>query len=248
MGRKGMAVLAFVVLGAARGWADDSALELEVKPAASGEKTVYVARESGADGKVRAETRLEVRVTRDENDAFTIKVEAQAKAAPAKVESARGTVGQALARASAALAQADRALEQANGALEEASRALDDGLKTVGLVVGGERRCEKEPRTVTELLGIDEHLVVAGTATRREVTVEVGGRKVACTLHELQVKDGSETRSVSVWLSADAKGSSIVAVKTTEGGTTREIAVEGFVANARTAQPQGAVKVELRAR
>jgi hypothetical protein len=233
--------------------ADEATLKLTFKPldGAKGEKTVFVARERDQDGNVRAETRVEVSVSKEEGKSVAIR--AEEKAPPKKedevvpqarrddVADAIKDAQEATKDAREAMKDARQALRDAHERLKEARRqlveadaqvktALGESLRDIGIYVGSERRCDKEPETVTDLLGIDAKIVVAGSATRQEVKVEVGGQKVACTLHEFQVREGAKTRSLSVWLSPSARGAGIVAIKSTSDGVTREVTVEGFVA------------------
>lgn len=240
--------------------ADEASLKLTFKPldGAKGEKTVFVARERDEAGTVRAETRLEVSVSREEGKSVAIRAEEEAppreehRATPQTLP-ARDAVADAIKDANDAMKDANRALKDAREALKDAHEqlaqadaqvktALGESLRDFGIYVGSSRRCEKEPETVTELLGIDEKIVVAGSASRQEVKVEVGGRTVACTLHEFQVRDGAKTRSLSVWLSPGAKGAGIVAIRSTSDGVTREVTVEGFVAPGVRIEKTGANK------
>ena len=232
MFRKGFVVLTVACALVAPVFADEASLELTFKKEArDGEKATFVARTQDRDGTTRAEARLEMSVKRGEGSSLT--VETRRCEEPARTEASttdvNDEVAKALAQANSAMRRADRELARAGRELDRAMRELDASLSSIGIRVEGERALAAEPRSVVELCGIDEHLVVASSASRREATVELSGRRVSCTLHEFRIREKGEERSVSVWVSADVNGTGLVALRVSGSDGTREMALEGFV-------------------
>ncbi len=229
----------------------ETKLEVAVSKNENGEKKVTVSARALATGsevqgraersehaKKRAGRSARVHVGDDDVNKALAEMQDAMKEADGAMKDADGAMAQAdrdmeqaerdVEQARRDVEQARRDMEQAQRDLEGARRDLRAGLESVGFRFEGERTLGREPKTVCELAGVDAKLVVSKSAARREVTVEVGGRSLACTLHTFDVKDGANTRSVAVWVSAEAKGTGLVALRVaSKDGSAHEVALEG---------------------